>query len=176
MKWNKSLSKLFQLETLSYLNILPAAVCLLLEGPLEDEEPVQVDEDKVVDGGAHENDHQAGDGTAHLSSEPPEVSPPAHLDGLGELQCISQDNYNYLLIRRVLKGKTTPQSMSLTAREMMIRLYLCSSSGLQVTVSSITLDTRLFFSAIENCMKNSKGTTSLKNSHVFYIVEKCGEQ
>ena len=34
------------------------------------------DEDEVVDGGAHEDDHQAGDGTAHLSSEPPEVSPP----------------------------------------------------------------------------------------------------
>ena len=44
---------------------------------LEYEEPVQVDEDKVVDGGAHEDDHHAGDCTAHLSSKvspfPPEL-------------------------------------------------------------------------------------------------------
>ena len=43
---------------------------------LEDEEPVQVDEDKVVDGGAHEDDDHAGDCTAPLSSKfipiPPE--------------------------------------------------------------------------------------------------------
>ena len=36
--------------------------------------PVNVDADEVVDGGAEENDHEAGDGVAHL----PAQLPPAH--------------------------------------------------------------------------------------------------
>ena len=44
----------------SYLYILSTAARELVEGSLEDEEPVQIDEHEVVDGGAEETDHQAG--------------------------------------------------------------------------------------------------------------------
>ena len=56
----------------SYLNVLPTAARELVEGPLEDQEPVQVDEDEVVDGGAEETHDQPRDG---LAAEPPEPPP-----------------------------------------------------------------------------------------------------
>ena len=55
----------------SYLYILSTAARELVEGSLEDEEPVQIDEHEVVDGGAEETDHQAGHNLAEVPAEVP---------------------------------------------------------------------------------------------------------
>ena len=60
----------------SYLYILSTAARELVEGSLEDEESVQIDEHEVVDGGAEQTDHQAGHDLAEVPAEvPPEHGP-----------------------------------------------------------------------------------------------------
>ena len=72
--------KILKLSNISTsLNTPPAAIRLIIKRPLEGKEPVQVDEDKVVDGGAHKDDDQAGDDAA---PEAAEVCPPARAEGV----------------------------------------------------------------------------------------------
>ena len=43
----------------------------------------------------------------------------------------------YLFILSVWKGRITPTSMSVTARETMIRLYLCSGVTFKITTAAL---------------------------------------
>ena len=98
--------------------------------------PVNVDADEVVDGGAEEDDHEAGHGVAHLPAQPP----PAHRARVtchvlqavtchvSRVTCHEVSHLparSHLHTRRVLKGMTMPQPRSVQASDTIIRLNLC---------------------------------------------------